>query len=505
MTDRLERLRDVLAGFGADAGVVSHPANRHYFSGFPAGDHAPDESYGILVVGNDDARLFTSPTNLPWAEASLRPGLTALPWSRPWPEFIGKTLSEMGAQRVVFEDRALTVADHAAISGAATGIELVPAGGAFHALRAAKDDHELEAIRKAARITDAAFSAATRALDPGITERELAWNLDRAMRDLGASGSAFPTIVAAGPHGARPHHEPSERPILAGEPVVIDMGALVDGYCADLTRTICIGEMPPIFRDRYNRVLQAQDAALAGVRAGMSGRDADAVAREAAHRGGAWRQFVHGLGHGVGLLIHEFPSLGVNSEDVLETGHVVTIEPGVYFDDWGGIRIEDLCVVTARRARSPLCGRKVGEATDSMIDTGDLRKGLTLDLDGRLVKVIEFAHNKQGRGSAQVRMTLRDLRTGALTQHTVQAGAKFSLVRLERQHVQYLYPDGDQRHFMDTETFDQIVLNSSSVGEAERFIRENDVVDLLTYDGEPIDIELPPAVHADGGRRPIPA
>jgi elongation factor P len=130
-----------------------------------------------------------------------------------------------------------------------------------------------------------------------------------------------------------------------------------------------------------------------------------------------------------------------------------------------------------------------------MIDTGDLRKGLTLDLDGRLVKVIDYAHNKQGRGSAQVRMTLRDLRTGALTQHTVQAGARFSPVRLERQHVQYLYPEGDHRYFMDTETYDQIVLNATTVGEAGRFIRENDVVDLLTYNGEPIDIELPPAVN----------
>ncbi len=129
-----------------------------------------------------------------------------------------------------------------------------------------------------------------------------------------------------------------------------------------------------------------------------------------------------------------------------------------------------------------------------MIDTGDLRKGLTFEMDGRLVKVVEFAHNKQGRGSAQVRMTLRDLRTGSLTQHTVQAGAKFPLVRLERQHVQYLYPDGDHRYFMDTESFDQIVLDLSTVGENARFIRENDVVDLLTYNDEPIDIELPPAV-----------
>ncbi len=130
-----------------------------------------------------------------------------------------------------------------------------------------------------------------------------------------------------------------------------------------------------------------------------------------------------------------------------------------------------------------------------MIDTGDLRKGLTLNMDGRLVKVLDYSHNKQGRGSAQVRMTLRDLRSGATTQQTVQAGARFTAVRLERQHVQYLYSEGGQYHFMDTETFDQIVLDNRAMGEAASFVKENDVVDLLTYNGEPIDIELPTAVN----------
>lgn len=129
-----------------------------------------------------------------------------------------------------------------------------------------------------------------------------------------------------------------------------------------------------------------------------------------------------------------------------------------------------------------------------MIDTGDLRKGLTLDIDGRLVKLIDFSHNKQGRGSAQVRMTLRDLRTGALTQQSVQAGTRFTPARLERQHVQFLYRDGDHWTFMDTDSFDQVTLNSDTIGDNGRFIRENDVVDLLSYAEEPIDIELPPAV-----------
>lgn len=130
-----------------------------------------------------------------------------------------------------------------------------------------------------------------------------------------------------------------------------------------------------------------------------------------------------------------------------------------------------------------------------MIDTGDLRKGLTLDWDGRLVKVVDFAHNKQGRGSAQVRLTLRDLRTGSITQTSVQAGARFTPVRLERRHVQYLYPDGADRHFMDTESFDQLVLNDDAIGDAGKYIKENDIVDLLVWNDEPIDIELPTAVN----------
>jgi elongation factor P len=130
-----------------------------------------------------------------------------------------------------------------------------------------------------------------------------------------------------------------------------------------------------------------------------------------------------------------------------------------------------------------------------MIDTGDVRKGVTLDIDGKLVKVIDFSHNKQGRGSAQLRMTLRDLRTGSLTQQTVMAGTKFHSVRLERQHVQFLYAEGDHFHFMDTETFDQIMLDRTTVSDYEKFLKENDVIDLLTYNGEPIDIELPTSVN----------
>ncbi|MBA3450236.1 MAG: aminopeptidase P family protein, partial [Chloroflexia bacterium] len=229
MTDRIAKLRKTAAALGADAAIVSHPANRRYFSGFPAADHAPDESAGILLVTGETAVLYTSPTNLPWAESAVRTPVIARPWSRPWQSFLAEQIAESGVATAAFEDRALTFADHTALLESLDGVSLIPAGNAIHALRAIKDEQELDLIAKAAGITDAAFLAATTKLVSGVTERELAWRIELAMRELGADGPGFPTIVAAGPHGARPHHDPSEQPIMEGEPVIIDMGAKVDG------------------------------------------------------------------------------------------------------------------------------------------------------------------------------------------------------------------------------------------------------------------------------------
>jgi Xaa-Pro aminopeptidase len=363
IAERLAKLRGVLSAQGADTALISHPGNRRYFSGFPAGDHAPDESSGMLVVSEDDARLFVSPTNLPFAQVTVEKPMVALPWERPWPKHLGKAIRDAGSKVVLFEDYALTVADYNGITDAAPELTLQPAESAFHDIRAVKDEDELAAIQEAARITDAAFTAATSELTPGVTEKEFAWRLDSLMREYGAEGVAFGTCVAAGQNGARPHHEPTDRPIAAGEPVVIDMGAVANGYCADLTRTIVLGDPPPVFTERYNLVLSAQEAALSGIRAGMSGREADHLARAVIDNAGYAQQFFHGLGHGVGLLIHEAPSLGSRSEDELMRGHVVSVEPGIYLDDWGGIRIEDLVVVTEEGVRVLSHAPKYGEST----------------------------------------------------------------------------------------------------------------------------------------------
>lgn len=345
MIDRIARLREVAASHGANGAIVTHPANRRYFSGFSAGDHAPDEAAGVLLVTEDEAILFTGPSNLPWAEGTVRSPVNARMWERPWPAFLGQQIQQLGLQQVAFEDRAMTVADHSAIVEAAAEATLIPVGSAFQAIRAIKDDEELTLIARAARITDQAFIAATSGLKPGTTERELAWRIDLALREHGADGPAFETIVASGPHAARPHHHPTNRELQVGEPIVIDMGALVDGYCGDLTRTIVVGEAPALFRDRYNTVLAAQRAALARIQPGLTGGETDGIARDALTASGFGEQFVHWIGHGVGLVVHEGPVLSPDSDDVLQPGHVITVEPGIYFEGWGGIRIEDLCVV----------------------------------------------------------------------------------------------------------------------------------------------------------------
>ena len=220
--------------------------------------------------------------------------------------------------------------------------KLVATTGFVEGQRRAKDQEELALVQKAIDVADAAMETVSPTIEPGETEREVAWRLERAMRELGADSLSFDTIVAAGPNGAMPHHRPSEREIAAGEPVVIDMGATVGGYCSDITRTICVGEPDDTFRKIYDIVLGAQLTAIATVRAGMSGAEADGLSRVVIDGAGYGENFGHSLGHGVGLVVHELPRLGPKSKDTLEEGMVFTVEPGIYLTGWGGVRIEDV-------------------------------------------------------------------------------------------------------------------------------------------------------------------
>ncbi|MEA3459204.1 MAG: M24 family metallopeptidase, partial [Chloroflexota bacterium] len=212
-------------------------------------------------------------------------------------------------------------------------------------IRAVKEEDELKKIKRAVALTDEAFAHIVDFIEPGMTEKEVAWELEVFMRTYGAEKMAFDPIVAAGPNGAMPHATPSEQAIRPGESLIMDFGCVIDGYHSDMTRTICLGRPDDRFQEVYDLVLSAQLAAEEAIRPGMMGKEADGIAREVIEKAGYGEQFGHGLGHGVGLAIHEKPTLGALSCDVLEPGMVFTVEPGIYIPGWGGVRIEDVVVL----------------------------------------------------------------------------------------------------------------------------------------------------------------
>jgi Xaa-Pro aminopeptidase len=349
MNDRLTRLRAALGERGLPALLVSAPANRRYISGFSG-------SNGALLITADAALLFTDGRYVIQAGREspafdlreiVNPG-------RPLAELLAEASAELGLRMVGFEAAHMSVAEHYRIAKVLfdSPVELEPTEGVVEALREVKDAGELAALRKAIAITDAAITAVIPQLRAEMTERQAAWMLEVAMREGGADALSFPIIVAAGPNSALPHARPGDDTLGAGRPIVIDMGALLGGYHADLTRTVCIGEPDAQFRAIYDIVLEAQRRTLDGLRPGLRCNAADALARDHIAAAGYGEQFGHGLGHGVGLDIHEGPSLrraAVGHEQSgprLQVGNVTSVEPGIYLEGWGGVRIEDLALIT---------------------------------------------------------------------------------------------------------------------------------------------------------------
>jgi Xaa-Pro aminopeptidase len=249
----------------------------------------------------------------------------------------------LAGQRIGFEESHLTFAGHRTLHDA--GIELQPTAGLVESLRAVKEDGEVEAMRRAAALSDEVFAAFVDEPVLGRTEGELVWWFERSFREGGAESVAFSTIVAAGSTGASPHATPGDRVVERGALLTIDAGCVVDGYCSDCTRTFSTGDLPDRLVEIYELCLETQLAGLAAVRPGVSGRDADAAARERIESAGFGESFGHGLGHGVGIEVHEAPVLRPESKDVLQAGNTVTVEPGIYLSGVGGVRIEDLVLV----------------------------------------------------------------------------------------------------------------------------------------------------------------
>ena len=328
MNDRIARLRESLE----EPLLVTNPKNVVYLTGFQS-------SNTTLLVDQERVQLFTDFRYLEAARAVE--GVEVVQTKRA----VIADLAERLAGRVGFEAATLAYAQVETLRGG--GLELVPRVGLVERLRAVKDEQELETIRRACKITDRVYERLSEVRFIGRTERDVSWDVTRLFHEEGGEGLAFETIVGAGPTGARPHARAGDRTIERRELVVIDAGCTVDGYASDYTRTFSTGPVDEQAREAYAVVLAAQETALETIRAGLPAIEADGAARRVVEASEFAGMFGHGLGHGLGLDVHEDPRMSTETTDVLEPGNVVTVEPGVYVEGKFGVRIEDDVVVTA--------------------------------------------------------------------------------------------------------------------------------------------------------------
>lgn len=335
---RLTKLRERFEDLGVDALLVTHAQNRRYLCGFTG-------SAGSLLITQDKALLATDSRY--WEQAEKQaPGFDVVRLTKLLHTHLGELLEQAGSpHRVGIESAAVTLAEFDKWKELEIDVEWIITKDVVEPIRAVKDEAEVAAIRKAVALGDAGFDYLCSFIKPGMTEREIAWDLEVYLRTHGAESLSFETIVATGPNAAMAHHRPSERVVQKSEPILVDFGVVVDGYCSDLTRTISLGNGDPKFTEIYDVVQRAQQAALDGIHAGMIGKDADALARDVIEAAGYGDNFGHGLGHGVGLAIHEAPGASRMTEEPLPAGATLTVEPGVYLPGWGGVRIEDLVIV----------------------------------------------------------------------------------------------------------------------------------------------------------------
>ncbi len=344
--ETITRLRTWLKEQGIDAFLVTQPQNRSYLSGWLNDD---TEGAGMLLVSQEQQVLITNGIYKEAATTEAVGWEVIIPEAREYvPEFVSLA-QKYGWKKIGFESMALLYGEYAKFNNASEGTyEFLPFDeDIIGTMRQVKQPQEIELLKHAIAITDDTFTHLCQWIQPGMTEKEVQMEIARKMVELGADGLAFESIVASGPNGSMPHAHPGQRQIQRGELITIDMGARYKGYCADMTRTICLGEpAEPRMREVYDAVLHAMKTCEAGLHAGISGKAADALARNALEMVNLHEYYVHSTGHGVGLQIHEGPNLSARApEDVmLPLGAVVTVEPGVYIPGWSGTRVED-CVL----------------------------------------------------------------------------------------------------------------------------------------------------------------
>jgi Xaa-Pro aminopeptidase len=333
--NRLQKLRTTLSEKNIPAILITQPENRYYLSAFSG-------SAGYLLITQEKQLLAT---DFRYVEQMRQqsPDYKLFETKGELAKWFPAFISELGLKELAFESEDVTFDKYTKLKEilAPLGIELKPSSGIVEALRAVKEPGEIALIERAVAVSDAAIEHIRAVARTGMTELQMAWEIEKYMREHGSQAVPFEVIVAAGKNAALPHHRPSDYVIHEGEPIVIDIGARCEGYASDLTRTICLGKQDKQFCNIYDIVLRAQLAAEEQIRSGMSGHDADTIARAIIDGAGYADKFGHGLGHGLGLVVHETPRVGSNSKDMLADGMAFTVEPGIYLPNWGGVRIED--------------------------------------------------------------------------------------------------------------------------------------------------------------------
>ncbi len=345
---RIRKIRSLLASADIDTLMVSTAENRRYLSGFTGEDTQCDESAGSLFISAEHLVLATD------SRFEIQAKLEANNYDiHCYREGLSKSLPEIlnhiGSRRMGFESirvshKFLTDLGEA-LASQKMNIDLIPTENLVEQLRAIKDEQEIQRTQSALHLAEQAFLKILAAIKPGMTEKEMAWMLEKEMREAGAEGLSFPSIVASGPNSALPHAIPGDRVWQTGEPLLFDWGARLHGYCSDISRTVVSGRGDKTYQKVYQTVLDAQQMAIDAIRAGVSSVAVDRIARAHIEDQGFKGKFGHGLGHGTGLAVHEAPRLSPFKDTTLESGMIVTVEPGIYLEDWGGVRIENQVVV----------------------------------------------------------------------------------------------------------------------------------------------------------------
>jgi len=339
--NRLSSLRDTFASYGIDGALIGSDSNRRYLSGFVG-------SAGWLVISNERVSLAVDFRYVEQARQQA-PDLEVLYIKGDISNWLAGLVAGMGIVKLGVESDHLSLTTYHSVcrtaQSANDSFQVIPVRGMVEKLRAVKDAEELTDIKKACAIADRSLEKIVPTITAGLTEKQLAWQIESCIRQEGSETLPFEIIVASGLNSALPHARPTDRAIEEGEPITIDFGARHNGYCCDITRTYVVGKMDDQFNRVYNTVLGAQTTAIALIKDGMSAGTADKLVRDIIDRAGYGECFGHGLGHGIGLDAHEWPRLGPSADDILLEKMVFTVEPGIYLPGWGGVRIEDTVTI----------------------------------------------------------------------------------------------------------------------------------------------------------------